>query len=65
MEAAEQRRQQRKKFAEGLAKVAHAWRHRVGQIVRVNQHAATLDLGCDDQKWQVAFGCSDISSMSI
>jgi hypothetical protein len=26
---------------------------RVGMIVRVNQHTATLD--CDDQKWRVAF----------
>lgn len=28
--------------------------HRVGLIVRVNQHTATLD--CDGQKWRVAFG---------
>jgi len=27
--------------------------HRVGLIVRVNQHTATLD--CDGQKWRVAF----------
>jgi hypothetical protein len=27
--------------------------HRVGQIVRVNQHTATLD--CEGQKWRVAF----------
>ena len=27
--------------------------HRVGLIVRVNQHTATLD--CDSQKWRVAF----------
>jgi len=27
--------------------------HRVGLIVRVNQHTATLD--CDAQKWRVAF----------
>ena len=27
--------------------------HRVGLIVRVNQHNATLD--CDGQKWRVAF----------
>ncbi len=27
--------------------------HRVGMIVRVNQHTATLD--CDGQKWRVAF----------
>ena len=28
--------------------------HRVGLIVPVNQHTATLD--CDGQKWRVAFG---------
>lgn len=28
-------------------------KHRVGLIVRINQHTATLD--CDGQKWQVAF----------
>ena len=28
--------------------------HRVGLIMRVNQHTATLD--CDGQKWRVAFG---------
>lgn len=28
--------------------------HRVGLIVRVNQHTATLD--CDGQQWRVAFG---------
>ena len=27
--------------------------HRVGLVVRVNQHTATLD--CDGQKWRVAF----------
>ena len=27
--------------------------HRIGLIVRVNQHTATLD--CDGQKWRVAF----------
>jgi hypothetical protein len=27
--------------------------HRVGLIVRDNQHTATLD--CDGQKWRVAF----------
>jgi hypothetical protein len=29
------------------------FQHRVGLIVRVNQHTATLD--CDGQKWRVAF----------
>ena len=29
------------------------FQHRVGLIVRINQHTATLD--CDGQKWRVAF----------